>query len=145
MIQVRRDGRFGDQMLAIADEEERIAVEEGRKRKHRVSQVRPIGKMMFRQAAIRMSKDVENRLSVISDAFYQQATNDLLAYAQHAKRRTISKEDVITLLRRQGKITKDTPVEQLAHKYLPRELWDEFCVSALAYNELHPKGNNNTL
>lgn len=29
-------------------------------------------------------------------------------------------------------------MESLAHKHLPRELWDEICVSALANNELHP-------
>jgi hypothetical protein len=29
-------------------------------------------------------------------------------------------------------------MESLAHKLLPRELWDEICVSALANNQLHP-------
>ncbi|KAJ8664144.1 hypothetical protein O0I10_000423 [Lichtheimia ornata] len=135
LIQVHSEGRFGNQILAAADE----AMPGEPTGLRRLTQLRQLGKIMFRKAAIRMSKETEERLGVISDAFYKQATDDLATYAKHAKRNTIKKEDAIMLLRRQERLTDDTPIEELAHKYLPRELWDEFCVSALAYNELYPK------
>lgn len=45
--------------------------------------------------------------------------------------------NVISIFR-QGLLTEQTSLEALAHEYLPREMWDSICVSALAHNELYP-------
>ncbi|CAO3616539.1 unnamed protein product [Cunninghamella blakesleeana] len=73
-----------------------------------------------------------------SDAYLNQLCHDLKAYADHAGRKDITSEDMKLLMSRQRLITDEKNLETLAHENLPRELWDEICVSALADNYLYP-------
>jgi histone H3/H4 len=60
-----------------------------------------------------------------SEAFFKQATLDVAAYANHAKRKTIDPSDVLQLMRRQRLTNDKVTAFSLAHKYLPAELLDE--------------------
>ncbi|KAI8062726.1 hypothetical protein BC940DRAFT_308232 [Gongronella butleri] len=77
-------------------------------------------------------------LSHVSDLFFEQVCQDLKAYADHAGRSEVQSKDVQLLMERQRLINNEANLEALAHEHLPRELWDELCVSAVADNYLHP-------
>uniref|UniRef100_A0A3Q2CG06 Glutamic acid-rich protein-like n=1 Tax=Cyprinodon variegatus TaxID=28743 RepID=A0A3Q2CG06_CYPVA len=72
-------------------------------------------------AKTRVSADVFPVLNEIMDTFLTRAVEDLEVYAAHAKRKTIEVEDVKLLLRRQGHISDEVPVEVLIEKYLRME------------------------
>ncbi|KAF9106612.1 MutS protein msh5 [Mortierella sp. AM989] len=58
-----------------------------------------------------------------SHQFFEQAANDLAAYAEHAARKTIDESDVECLMKR---ITNEkVSMESLLQRYLPRELRDK--------------------
>jgi histone H3/H4 len=48
----------------------------------------------------KITNETLNVLARATDSFFEQAAEDLSAYAQHAKRRTIDDSDVIQLMRR---------------------------------------------
>ena len=48
----------------------------------------------------RISADTLTALTQASDWFFEQLGDDLGAYAQHAKRKTVEESDVVTLMRR---------------------------------------------
>ncbi|KAF4583098.1 hypothetical protein GQ602_006242 [Ophiocordyceps camponoti-floridani] len=70
----------------------------------------------------RISADTLTALTQASDWFFEQLGDDLGAYAQHAKRKTIDESDVVTLMRRQRQIGPSVSLFALAQKHLPREL-----------------------
>ncbi|KAG2181266.1 hypothetical protein INT43_008849 [Umbelopsis isabellina] len=86
----------------------------------------------------KVSREALDSVIEASHQFFAQATEDLSVYANHAGRTMIQENDVQCLMRRQRILSEKVTLEALAHKLLPRELWDEICVSALANNELHP-------
>ncbi|KAI9700914.1 MAG: hypothetical protein M1820_006675 [Bogoriella megaspora] len=61
-------------------------------------------------------------LSQATDWFFEQASEDLASYSEHAGRKTIDESDVIALMRRQRLLNANTTPFSLAHKHLPREL-----------------------
>ncbi|KAG0347718.1 hypothetical protein BG004_007129 [Podila humilis] len=72
----------------------------------------------------RISQEAMQVILEGSDAFFEQASSDLAAYAAHAGRRTIDESDVECLMQRL-RITNDkVSIESLLHRYLPRELRD---------------------
>jgi histone H3/H4 len=91
----------------------------------------------------KISKDTLDAIMQASDWFFEQVSDDLGAYAQHAGRKTIEESDVITLMGRyaspvpqDGHISNSTRYRQrqinaattpfsLAQKFLPRELLQE--------------------
>ncbi|KAH8553060.1 centromere kinetochore component CENP-T-domain-containing protein [Umbelopsis sp. PMI_123] len=89
-------------------------------------------------ARSKVSREALETVMEASHQFFAQASEDLSVYAGHAGRTMIQEDDVQCLMRRQRLLNDKVSMESLAHKLLPRELWDEICVSALANNELHP-------
>ncbi|KAG2185385.1 hypothetical protein INT44_002176 [Umbelopsis vinacea] len=86
----------------------------------------------------KVSREALETIMEASHQFFAQASEDLSVYAGHAGRTMIQETDVECLMRRQRLLNDKVSMESLAHKLLPRELWDEICVSALANNQLHP-------
>ncbi|KAF9998898.1 hypothetical protein BGZ80_008318 [Entomortierella chlamydospora] len=60
-----------------------------------------------------------------SHQFFEQAANDLAAYAEHAGRKTIDESDVECLMKRLRITNEKVSVESLLQRYLPRELRDK--------------------
>ena len=73
------------------------------------------GKMKF-------NKDVLAALTQASDWFFEQLSEDLGAFADHAKHKAIDESDVVTLMRRQRLVTASTTPFSLAQRTLPSEL-----------------------
>ncbi|CAO3594700.1 unnamed protein product [Absidia cylindrospora] len=78
-------------------------------------------------------------LQKATNLFFDQICGDLEAYALHSGTTDINKKEVELLMTRQRVLDEDTSLEALAHEHLPRELWDQLCVSALADNYLYPQ------
>ncbi|ANB13259.1 hypothetical protein AWJ20_1543 [Sugiyamaella lignohabitans] len=72
----------------------------------------------------RLTPEAFEQVLEASNAFFEQATTDLSAYAQHAKRKNIDASDVIQLIHRQRQLNDTFPFS-LAHKYLPAELLND--------------------
>ncbi|KAI9888777.1 MAG: hypothetical protein M1814_006282 [Vezdaea aestivalis] len=69
-----------------------------------------------------LSKEAIIAISQASDWFFEQISDDLAAYAEHAGRKTIEESDVNTLMKRQRQLTANTTPFSLAQKFLPGEL-----------------------
>ncbi|CAG8982955.1 hypothetical protein HYALB_00003533 [Hymenoscyphus albidus] len=73
----------------------------------------------------KINKETLDAIMQATDWFFEQASDDLGAYAQHAGRKTIDESDVVTLMARQRQTNANTTPFSLAQKYLPRELLQE--------------------
>lgn len=92
----------------------------------------------------KISPDTLNALMQATDWYFEQASEDLGAYATHAGRKTINESDVVTLMKRyagssahdptlpladmcfrQRLITSTSTLFSLAQRHLPRELLQE--------------------
>ncbi|RDW63839.1 hypothetical protein BP5796_10341 [Coleophoma crateriformis] len=73
----------------------------------------------------KISKGTLEAIQQASDWFFEQASEDLAAFAKHAGRKTIDESDLITLMSRQRQINATTTPFSLAQRYLPRELLQE--------------------
>ncbi|KAG0031146.1 hypothetical protein BGZ81_001698 [Podila clonocystis] len=83
----------------------------------------PVSQPTTKKSA-RISQEAMQVILEGSNLFFEQAANDLAAYANHAGRRTIDESDVECLMQRL-RITNDrVNVESLLQRYLPRELRD---------------------
>ncbi|KAF9086205.1 hypothetical protein BGX23_009054 [Mortierella sp. AD031] len=73
----------------------------------------------------RMSQEAMNVILDGSHLFFEQAANDLAAYADHAGRKTIDESDVECLMKRLRILHDKVSLESLLQRYLPRELRDK--------------------
>ncbi|KAF2205947.1 hypothetical protein GQ43DRAFT_92549 [Delitschia confertaspora ATCC 74209] len=73
----------------------------------------------------KINKDTMATIMQATEWFFEQVSDDLASYAQHAGRKMIEEDDVITLMKRQRQITENTTSFSLAQKMLPRELLQE--------------------
>ncbi|RSL53827.1 hypothetical protein CEP54_010207 [Fusarium duplospermum] len=73
----------------------------------------------------RLSAETLDALIQASEWFFEQLGDDLGAYADHAKRKTIEESDVFTLMKRQRQIGPRSSMFSLAQRHLPRELMQE--------------------
>ncbi|QDS68070.1 hypothetical protein FKW77_009887 [Venturia effusa] len=73
----------------------------------------------------KLNKETLTAISQTSDWFFEQISEDLSAYADHAGRKTIEESDVITLMKRQRLLNNSNTPFSLAQKFLPRELLQE--------------------
>lgn len=90
----------------------------------------------------KLSKDTVLALQQASDWFFEQASEDLAAYAEHAGRKTIDESDVVTLMGRQrvlGAAQKQT-LFSLAERFLPRELLQEVKMTKVETRKVKAKG-----
>ncbi|KAL1916401.1 uncharacterized protein VTP21DRAFT_5592 [Calcarisporiella thermophila] len=85
----------------------------------------------------KISKDALDAVIEGSHLYFEQLSEDLSVYSQHAGRKTIEDDDVLMLMRRQRVLSSKATLESLAHKFLPRELSEEVCVAATAENVEH--------
>ncbi|KAG0341469.1 hypothetical protein BG000_008969 [Podila horticola] len=72
----------------------------------------------------RISQEAMQVILEGSNLFFEQAANDLAAYADHAGRKTIDESDVECLMQRLRITNNKVNVESLLQRYLPRELRD---------------------
>ncbi|XP_023673874.2 uncharacterized protein cenpt [Paramormyrops kingsleyae] len=86
-----------------------------------------------------VSSDVYPVLKEVIDKFFSRLSEDLEAYARHAKRKTIELEDVELLLRRQGFVTDSMPLNVLIERYLPQEYRRLLIPVATSGNKVVPK------
>ncbi|XP_028824739.1 centromere protein T-like isoform X1 [Denticeps clupeoides] len=69
----------------------------------------------------KVSGDVYPVVLDIVKKYFDRLSDDLETFAAHAKRRTIKREDVELLMRRQGFVTDSLPVNVLIENFLPLE------------------------
>ncbi|KFX99858.1 hypothetical protein V490_01603 [Pseudogymnoascus sp. VKM F-3557] len=74
----------------------------------------------------KISKDALAAIMQATDWFFEQVSDDLGAYAEHAGRKTIDENDVMTLMKRQRQTNAITTPFALAQRHLPRELLQDF-------------------
>ncbi|KAK3076207.1 hypothetical protein LTS18_013624 [Coniosporium uncinatum] len=72
-----------------------------------------------------LSKDTLAAISQASDWFFEQVSEDLASYAEHAGRKTIEESDVVALMKRQRLLDAKNTVFSLGMRFLPRELVGE--------------------
>ncbi|KAJ0422118.1 centromere kinetochore component CENP-T-domain-containing protein [Aspergillus carlsbadensis] len=70
----------------------------------------------------KISKTTLAAIEQASSWYFEQVSEDLTAYSEHAGRKTIDVADVTALMRRQRYLNNTTTVFSLAQKHLPKEL-----------------------
>jgi histone H3/H4 len=88
----------------------------------------------------KLSKETLLAIEQASDWFFEQVSEDVAMYSDHAGRRTIEESDVVTLMGRQRLIGKGQTVFSLAQKYLPRELVGEIRMAPTKGTKKRKKG-----
>ncbi|KAG0290490.1 hypothetical protein BGZ96_006044 [Linnemannia gamsii] len=73
----------------------------------------------------RMSREAMDVILEGSHLFFEQASNDLAAYAHHSGRKTVDESDVELLMKRLRIMHDKVSMESLLQRYLPRELRDK--------------------
>ncbi|KAI8333435.1 hypothetical protein BC941DRAFT_473630 [Chlamydoabsidia padenii] len=95
-------------------------------------------KAMFMSALppnIVLKPESMRELEHVTDCYLDQLCTDLTTLADHAGDKVIDKDHIEL----QRLLDSGNSLEALAHEHLPRELWDEICVSAMSNNYLYPK------
>jgi histone H3/H4 len=89
--------------------------------------VKRLASSFLRQRGLngKINQETLQAISSATDWFFEQASQDLGAYAQHAGRKRIEEADVVTLMKRQKVVGDKDTVFSLAQKLLPRELLQE--------------------
>ncbi|TQS35689.1 hypothetical protein Golomagni_03883 [Golovinomyces magnicellulatus] len=79
----------------------------------------------------KINKETLDAIMQATDWFFEQASDDLGAYAMHAGRKTINESDVITLMKRQRQINASKTPFFLAQRHLPPELLQELHLKSI--------------
>jgi histone H3/H4 len=97
----------------------------------------------------KLPKDALLAIHQASEWFFEQASEDLAAYATHAGRKTIDEADAVALMRRQrvlgGKGSQSQTLFSLAQRFLPRELLGEVRMRPKAVERKKGKGRKRKL
>ncbi|XP_039618308.1 centromere protein T-like [Polypterus senegalus] len=72
-------------------------------------------------AGTKVSKDVYPILQTCVEKYFDRLADDLEAYVHHAKRKTVEREDLELLMKRQGFVTEKTPLNVLIERHLTLE------------------------
>lgn len=73
-----------------------------------------------------LGRDHMKALEQATEWFFEQAGEDLSAYAEHARRKKrVDASDALMLMRRQRVLRGDGQVRELAEEFLPKEILDE--------------------
>ncbi|XP_041123420.1 histone acetyltransferase KAT6B [Polyodon spathula] len=86
-----------------------------------------------------VSRDTYPILQQCLDKYFDRLSDDLEAYARHAKRKTIELADVELLLRRQGFVSDKMPLKVLIERHLPMEYRKLLIPVATSGNRVIPK------
>ncbi|KYO36978.1 centromere protein T isoform X2 [Alligator mississippiensis] len=68
-----------------------------------------------------VARDVFKVVEKCSEQYFKQLSNDLEAYTKHAGRKTVERADLELLMRRQGLVTDEMPLNVLIERHLPLE------------------------
>ncbi|XP_072374438.1 uncharacterized protein cenpt [Scyliorhinus torazame] len=90
-------------------------------------------------AKMRVKKETFAVVEHCLELYFKQLCDDLEAYCKHAKRRTIEKEDLELLMKRQGFVTDKTPLNVLIEKHLPMECREKLIPMAVSGSKIIPK------
>ncbi|XP_043938003.1 centromere protein T [Protopterus annectens] len=90
-------------------------------------------------AKVKVSKDGYAAVDRCVELYLQQVCKDLDIFANHAKRKTVEKEDVELLLKRQGHVSDKVPLNVLIERHLPLEYRSLLIPAAVSGNEIIPK------
>ncbi|MGH0132403.1 UNVERIFIED_CONTAM: hypothetical protein FKN15_049229 [Acipenser sinensis] len=86
-----------------------------------------------------VSRDTYPILQQCLDKYFDRLSDDLEAYASHAKRKTIELADVELLLKRQGFVSDKMPLKVLIERHLPMEYRKLLIPVATSGNRVIPK------
>ncbi|CZT04940.1 uncharacterized protein RCO7_09177 [Rhynchosporium graminicola] len=73
----------------------------------------------------KINKETLDAIMQASDWFFEQVSDSLGVFANHAGRKTIDESDILALMARQRQTSATTTPFSLAQRYLPRELLQE--------------------
>ncbi|XP_051883956.1 centromere protein T [Pristis pectinata] len=90
-------------------------------------------------AKMRVKKEVFRAVDQCLELYFKQLCDDMDVYSKHAKRRTIEKEDLELLMKRQGFITAKTPLNVLIENHLPMECREKLIPMAVSGSKIIPK------
>ncbi|NXQ47691.1 CENPT protein, partial [Catharus fuscescens] len=110
-------------------------------RKAREPQIpRSLTKEIFRHfAKMPVSPDAFKIVEKCSERYFEQLSNDLEAYSNHAGRKTVKEADVEVLMRRQGLVTDRMPLTVLIERYLPLQYRKLLIPIAVSGNKVIPR------
>ncbi|NXO03799.1 CENPT protein, partial [Rhinopomastus cyanomelas] len=80
-----------------------------------------IKKIFSHYVKMPVTRDAFKIVERCCDRYFKQISNDLEAYANHARRKMVEKADLEVLMRRQGLVTDKMPLHVLIERYLPLE------------------------
>ncbi|XP_042196186.1 centromere protein T isoform X2 [Callorhinchus milii] len=90
-------------------------------------------------AKMKVKKETYNAVEQCMDVYFKQLCDDMDVYSKHAKRKTVEKEDLELLMKRQGFVTDKTPLNVLIEQHLPMEYREKLIPMAVSGNNLIPK------
>ncbi|XP_032892152.1 centromere protein T isoform X10 [Amblyraja radiata] len=90
-------------------------------------------------AKMRVKKESFGAINQCLELYFKQLCDDMDVYSKHAKRRTIEKEDLELLMKRQGFVTAKMPLNVLIENHLSMECREKLIPMAVSGNKMIPK------
>ncbi|XP_078257745.1 uncharacterized protein LOC144594770 [Rhinoraja longicauda] len=90
-------------------------------------------------AKMRVKKEAFGAIHQCLELYFKQLCDDMDVYSKHAKRRTIEKEDLELLMKRQGFVTAKVPLNVLIENHLPMEYREKLIPMAVSGSKVIPK------
>ncbi|XP_026712475.1 centromere protein T isoform X3 [Athene cunicularia] len=97
-----------------------------------------IKKIFSHYAKMPVTRDAFKIVEKCCERYFKQVCNDLEAYTNHARRKTVEKADLEVLMRRQGLVTDKMPLHVLIERYLPLEYRKLLIPVAISGNRVVP-------
>ncbi|XP_067905636.1 centromere protein T [Heterodontus francisci] len=90
-------------------------------------------------AKMRVKKATFTAVEQCLELYFKQLCDDVDVYSKHAKRKTIEKDDLELLMKRQGFVTAKTPLNVLIEHHLPMECREKLIPMAVSGSKIIPK------
>ncbi|XP_067853934.1 centromere protein T isoform X3 [Heptranchias perlo] len=90
-------------------------------------------------AKMKVKKEAFTAVEKCLELYFKQLCEDVDVYSKHAKRKTIEKEDLELLMKRQGFVTAKTPLNVLIEHHLPMECREKLIPMAVSGSKIIPK------
>ncbi|XP_078067081.1 uncharacterized protein LOC144492665 isoform X2 [Mustelus asterias] len=90
-------------------------------------------------AKMRVKKETFAVVEQCLELYFEQLCDDVDVYSKHAKRRTVEKEDLELLMKRQGFVTAKAPLNVLIEHHLPMECREKLIPMAVSGSKIIPK------
>ncbi|XP_072926005.1 uncharacterized protein cenpt isoform X2 [Hemitrygon akajei] len=90
-------------------------------------------------AKMKVKKETFTAVDRCLELYFKQLCADMDVYSKHAKRRTIEKEDLELLMKRQGFVTAKMPLNVLIENHLPMECREKLIPMAVSGSKIVPK------